>query len=80
MTKKTNDPWDDLQEVARWFLKRLWMVTIGVPCLMVLIGGGIVWKAHNIATAHPFRRDLLLNVAAGFFEIGIGTLILTFVA
>jgi hypothetical protein len=56
------------------------MVTIGVPCLMVLIGGIIVWHARNIAAADPFRKDLLLNVAAGFFEIGIGTIILTFVA
>jgi len=80
MTKKTNDPWDQLREVALWFLNRLWLFTIGIPCLMVLTSGGIFWHARNIATTHPLRKDVLLNVAAGLFEIGIGTLILAFIA
>ncbi len=61
--------------VGLWLLRHLWLTTALVALTMLVLGFTVLWYSRSIASQHSFRKDFLVNVAAGFLEISIGTLV-----
>jgi uncharacterized membrane protein len=55
-----------------WALSHLKAATL-VVALIILVLGGLLLCFAKYFEPHLFTKDVLVNLAAGFFEIGIGT-------
>src|SRR5689334_17390314 len=58
-----------------WIFRHLKLVTSSVAFMMLLLGVLILFFAWHVEQTHPFVKDSLVNIASGFFEIGIGTIL-----
>jgi len=60
-------------QLMLWAISHLKRVTLGFSALIIVFGLLILLFAKCIVPNLQFTKDFLINLAAGFFEIGIGT-------